>query len=216
MTKPPQSVTTKYSAEIVIEVLARHGKDPTSSQVEEIRTRLSDNVTTSDHDDPNAMVMDVARQVLDERPVLVLQLRAKASDALREIKTRFDQNPFNPRQRIVTDGGQQLALLEVSSTPNGGLHISDIMAVEPGKGYGTRALTIVLNIADEHQEEITLTAKAYSPNRRLLDTTHLRDWYGRHGFVVEGGDDIDGFDMIRPPQPQLTLSRAPDEEDPRP
>ncbi|WP_334043595.1 hypothetical protein [Burkholderia ambifaria] len=216
MTKIPQSSSTTYSAEAVIEVLARHGKDPTASQIEEIRSRLNWDVQAPASDNIDEAVMDAARYVLEDPPKLVLRRGAKPSEALREIKMRFDQNPFNPRQRIVTDDGKQLALLEVSASPNGGLHISDIMAVESGKGYGARALTIVLKIADEHHEEITLTAKAYSSKRRALDTPDLRDWYARHGFVVEGGDEIDGFDMARAPRPKLTLSREPDDKDPQP
>lgn len=216
MTKVPQSSATTYSAEAVIEVLARHGKDPTASQIEEIRSRLSWDVQTPASDNIDEAVMAAAQYVLEAPTRLVLRRGAKGSEALREIGSRFEQNPFNPRQRIVTDDGQQLALLEVSATPNGGLHISDIVAVEPGKGFGTRALTIVLRIADEHHEEITLTAKAYASKRRALDTANLRDWYARHGFVVEGGDEVDGLDMVRAPQLQLTLSRRAEDEDPHP
>ncbi|MBR8428965.1 hypothetical protein [Burkholderia cenocepacia] len=216
MTKIPQSSSTTYSAEAVIEVLTRHGKDPTASQIEEIRSRLNWDVQAPSGDNIDEAVMDAARYVLDAPSKLVLRRGAKSSDAVREIKMRFDPNPFNPRQRIVTDNGQQLALLEVSAAPNGGLHISDIMTVAPGKGYGARALAIVLKIADEHNEEITLTAKAYASERCALDTPHLRDWYARHGFVVEGGDEIDGYDMVRAPQSQLTLSRSADDEDPHP
>ncbi|MBN3729408.1 hypothetical protein [Burkholderia sp. Tr-20390] len=211
LSKPNADV---YSADAVIEVLARNGMDPSAGQVQEICTRLNANASASHNADDT--VLTVAREVIDERPRIVLRRGAKGSDTLRDIAMRFDQSPFNPRQRIVTEGGRNLALLEASSTPNGGLHVSDIRAVEPGQGDGTRALKIVLALADKHCEEITLTAKAYDSGRERLTTDDLRDWYARHGFVVEGGDEVDGFDMVRPPHPQAELDLDSPAEDPNP
>lgn len=102
-----------------------------------------------------------------------------------------DEHPFNPRARIV--GG---AALELSRFGNR-IHLSDITSLEPGKGHAGRAMSLIKKLADKHNVQVELIAKAYRDDR--MDTEQLIQWYQRLGFqLMDNPDEIgldDGIEM---------------------
>lgn len=120
--------------------------------------------------------------------------KAKVEAYLDELHSTTADHPMNPRLRLLSN-----AAVEVSSF-DGMVHISDILALDPGKGGGKEALQFLCKLADKHGVKIHLTAKAYLDDR--LSTAELKTWYERYGFTEEEdsfGDDHEGYDMIRYP-----------------
>lgn len=163
-----------------------------------------------DHFDRTVDLLEQVRQ-LPEPPVpRVIKLGSRRqSRAVSALYEKFQRNPIDDRQVIVSDGPVALAVVAVSPDINGrGLHLSEIITFEPKQGYASRALEIVKALADEFGEQITLTAKKIGTNPTNLSTRQLKDWYLRHGFVNEYGNSSDGYDMHRDPQPRAELGKA--------
>lgn len=129
----------------------------------------------------------------------VIKLGSKSSPGLQAFMADYVENtsehPINHRARLLNN-----AAMEVSAF-DGMIHISDILALQPGGGRA--ALELLCNLADKHGVKMSLTAKSYDTQRATLDTSQLKAWYERHGFVEDEdtfGDDDEGYDMIRWPQ----------------
>ncbi len=129
----------------------------------------------------------------------VIKLGSRSSPGLQAFMADYVENtsehPINHRARLLNN-----AAMEVSAF-DGMIHISDILALQPGGGRA--ALELLCNLADKHGVKMSLTAKSYDTQRATLDTGQLKAWYERHGFVEDEdtfGDDDEGYDMIRWPQ----------------
>jgi hypothetical protein len=81
------------------------------------------------------------------------------------------------------------------------IHLGDIVNYgDKGAGHGTNALRMLLNMADKYKVSISGTAKAYSNvDGHIQDTNQLAKWYEKHGFLIIGGYEEDGFDIIYHP-----------------
>lgn len=109
-------------------------------------------------------------------------------------------HPFSRNARVFNN----IATMEVS--PFGpGVHISDVLAVEEGKGAGNEAMQFLCALADKHGVTLDLTAKGYGERAGRMGTKELRNWYVKFGFVSQGGYEEDGFDMERKPKKTLKL-----------
>jgi len=87
------------------------------------------------------------------------------------------------------------------------LRVSSLLSVE--RGGGRHAMGVILECADRHQVEVTLTAASFVPAR--MTTEELVDWYARLGFVVEEDYGIwpRAVDMRRPPSGPESRNGAP-------
>ncbi len=86
------------------------------------------------------------------------------------------------------------------------VHISDINTMDRrGKGWGTKALQWLNELADKHNVTLTGLSKSYmsDQSRDVLKQKDLTSWYLRHGF--EAGSRLDGGQNIRRhPKPRET------------
>lgn len=117
-----------------------------------------------------------------------------------------DPHPFNHRARLV--GGAVLELSPSVDDRNAGIHISDIMTVQGGKGHGNRAMANICELADATGVTLDLTAKAYLTGDQAkgkMTTKQLVKWYNKFGFYYVGGDPHDGVDMKRNPPMRIKL-----------
>ncbi len=79
----------------------------------------------------------------------------------------------------------------VDSHKNNSIHLSDIRSIV--KGNGSKCLNEICMLADKHRVTIDLFAKGDTP------TSVLKSWYERYGFVQNGTEYSDGYEMIRKP-----------------
>ena len=79
---------------------------------------------------------------------------------------------------------------------SGGIHLYWLQALQPKKGAGTRALSLVTTLADVHDVSVTLFASPEPKGKGNISTAALKKFYGAHGFKTASGD---GF-MKRMPQ----------------
>lgn len=107
-------------------------------------------------------------------------------------------HPFMRGQRIY--GGAVIEVNKNIDNRTSGIHISDILAIEPRQGHGATALKALCDLADELGVTLDLTAKAYMTGpeaKTRMSTKQLVDWYSKFGFVKKRGNAQDGYDMVR-------------------
>ena len=96
------------------------------------------------------------------------------------------------------DPGGDFAMLDMRAAPyeqKPTVHLSSIMALEPGKGQGKQGLKYVTDLADKHGVHLTGHAKQFGNSQvPTLSTAKLKQWYARNGFGVSKAGD-----MLRPP-----------------
>lgn len=96
------------------------------------------------------------------------------------------------------DPGGDFAMLDMRAAPyeqKPTVHLSSIMALEPGKGQGKQGLKYVTDLADKHGVHLTGHAKQFGNSQSpTLSTAKLKQWYARNGFGVSKAGD-----MLRPP-----------------
>lgn len=117
-----------------------------------------------------------------------------------------DPHPFNHRARLV--GGAVIELSRSVEDRDAGIHISDIMTVQPGKGFANAAMANICELADATRVTLDLTAKAYLTGDQAkgkMNTKQLVKWYNKFGFVYVSGDPHDGVDMKRTPPMRIKL-----------
>ncbi len=71
----------------------------------------------------------------------------------------------------------------VDSHKNNSIHLSDIRSIV--KGNGSKCLNEICMLADKHRGD--------------TPTSVLKSWYERYGFVQNGTEYSDGYEMIRKP-----------------
>lgn len=122
------------------------------------------------------------------------------------------EHPFNHRARI-----HGMATLELSPSLDDrahGVHIHDVMALEPRAGHGTKAMQFLCALADQYGVFLEGVAKDYRGDR--MTTKQLLNWYATFGFVKAhfASDDYDpdayydeedGVDIIRKPKRPIKL-----------
>ena len=106
-------------------------------------------------------------------------------DARREAKTAFFDQLYrettpNPIGRGVVY--ESAALLDIQPWEMGA-HISEIRALKLREGSGTRALKLLLWLADEYG--IVLTLNALRIGKEGMTSAQLRKWYRKYGFTSE-------------------------------
>lgn len=107
-------------------------------------------------------------------------------------------HPLDPKAFIVDD-------CSVHCTPSGGNNEIHINSMDSHiKGAGTRALSIICNLADECGISLTLLAFGYL---KAPKTDKLVEWYSRFGFKAGMGNKKDGWRMRR--DPMITVEPAP-------
>ena len=203
----------------VLDVLSEVGHDPSAHEIEDILAKL-DTATINSAPDRSQALREVVSSVIQEgskaTPITIRLPKRPGSKAVDEIFATFPRNPIDSRQVVVFAevNGAEEAVAVVSAYPDldGGMHLSEIITMERGKGYGTAALKTILAIADRHNESTHLVAKKIGTNQTMLSTTALRDWYARHGFEICGGSKEDGYDMTRLPRPELVKDVSGGEE----
>jgi GNAT superfamily N-acetyltransferase len=67
---------------------------------------------------------------------------------------------------------------------DGAIRLSCIRSFERGKGYGSRALDWLCQLADAHGVTIKGHISPCGMVKPRLNKTQLRQWYKRHGFSV--------------------------------
>lgn len=89
---------------------------------------------------------------------------------------------------LAVQGGAEAGLLIFDPWPSGDIGIIYeiyVLRAFRGKGIGTKLLTFAENYAAHHgRSSLQLTAR--SLDQEFMSTSHLREWYSRHGFR---GDD---------------------------
>lgn len=206
-------LANSITADEVLGALKRHGQDPTATQIEETLARLDSQAIDSATNRAAALEDAVAAIVRSEEdssptpPPIEIRLPRRHSKVVDQLYATYDRNPLNPRQLMMTgevDGSKRfLALVLAYPDADGGVHISEIVSLEPGKGYGSTALRILLGLADTNHEAVHLHAKKIGTNRDYPGTKALRDWYARHGFTASWGNAREGYEMTREPRPIL-------------
>lgn len=95
-------------------------------------------------------------------------------------------------------GGRVVLHGSVGISGPAAIHVSTLFAVE--RGGGRAAMRVIIDAADRHGVDVTLTAASYVPSR--MTTQQLVDWYGRLGFevVAETRAWARVVDMLRRPK----------------
>jgi len=95
-------------------------------------------------------------------------------------------------------GGRVVLHGSVGISGPAAIHVSTLFAVE--RGGGRAAMRVIIDAADRHGVDVTLTAASYVPSR--MTTQQLVDWYRRLGFevVAETRAWARAVDMIRRPR----------------
>ena len=115
---------------------------------------------------------------------------------MEDFRAGTQPNPLGARDRVW--GGE--VLVEIRPFDKR-IHISDIMSLHRGQGYGSKALQWLCSLADKHGVAMSLTPSAFgSENAQELDDEQLKAWYTRHGFKPHRGSL-----MVREPQTTLKL-----------
>jgi len=124
-----------------------------------------------------------------------------APDFLRAAYARYPMNPLDPRNIVVGETAMQLQVGAPGFGPKGietrYVEIWNIVAFQPGKGQGSRAMTEIVDMADEAQMPLTLTAQAYGADyRRGPQGPALVAFYEKFGFEFgKGSDPLYGLRM---------------------
>jgi len=202
----------------ILDSLSGVGHDPSAHDIEDVLAKLDTAAINSAPDRSQALreaVSTLIQEGSKAAPITIRLPKRPESKAVDELFATFPRNPIDSRQVVVFAevNGTEEAVAVVSAYPDldGGMHLSEIITMETGKGYGTAALKAILDIADRHNESMHLVAKKIGTNKTMLSTTALRDWYARHGFEVCGGSKGDGYDMTRLPRPELVKDATSEE-----
>src|SRR5208283_1915757 len=98
--------------------------------------------------------------------------------------------PENGSKRVIKEveefGDKYKASIQLSLR-DGRVRIRDLSSVEKGKGYASKLLSAVTNLADKYGVTLELTASPYGDERTRLDHNQLKEFYNRHGFLEEPG-----------------------------
>lgn len=139
------------------------------------------------------------KEFLNEGPVLKLRGFGRTdpqSNFMRELNQTSQPHPFNDRERIVGN-----STVHMSPNSSGGIHLHDIMSLNPKSGAGTETLKHLTALADKHNVHIEGIAKVYHNDpKRIGKTSRLKTWYEKHGFKSSGGDEHDGYDIRYDPK----------------
>lgn len=121
---------------------------------------------------------------------------AAAQDAfLTDFYAASEPNPLNDKARIFM--GTVIKLRKFGKS----ISLEDIRSMTPGAG--TKAMTEICRLADQHGVTLDLYAKGYD----TTPTAKLVEWYGRFRFFRTDFDsDEEGVDMERKPSMKLKLS----------
>ena len=94
---------------------------------------------------------------------------------------------------------------------NGTIHLGNIVNYgDKGAGHGTKALHMLTNLADKYHVSISGVAKAYSNvDGHIQDTSELVKWYEKNGFLVTGGDEDYGFEIVYHPDEETNEDAGP-------
>lgn len=131
--------------------------------------------------------------------------KERAMAALNEFDDLTYTHPFLRGVRVTSNATVDVRYFD------GAIHLSDISAIDLKQGGATEALKLLCDLADKYDVKITLTAKAYSEREGTMTTPQLKKWYEKFGFVIHtyefsdgdesyGGDDEEGYSMIRYPK----------------
>ena len=113
---------------------------------------------------------------------------------MEDFRAGTDSNPLGARDRVW--GGT--VLIEVAPFDKR-IHVSDIMSMDRGKGYASKALQWLCSLADKHGVAMSLTPDAFGDGQGL-DGEQLTAWYSRYGFKPHMGRK-----MVREPRTTLKL-----------
>jgi hypothetical protein len=111
--------------------------------------------------------------------------KGPAEAFLQDFYELSDEHPFNNKARVIAGTAIELGRYQNR------IHISDITSLNPGKGYGGKAMQMLIKLAHKHNVGLELFAKAYRDDR--MSTEELIKWYQRLGFQVV--DDLDDLDL---------------------
>lgn len=111
--------------------------------------------------------------------------RKRAEAALDEIrKSAFQFDHF-----LVFEGGHVLVEIGIF---NDRLHLSSIVSGSKKKGFATKVMRFIMNVADKHGAEIEGNAKPFGDGG--MKKKDLKAWYKKLGFEFKGDD------MVRKPK----------------
>jgi len=79
---------------------------------------------------------------------------------------------------------------------DGVLTLKSLYSVKQRQGHAAELLRLICEYADEHRLDIELEAKQYG-HTRGLDNQGLVIFYGKYGFVLNGGSTPDHLLMLR-------------------
>jgi hypothetical protein len=122
--------------------------------------------------------------------------QAAVSEFLDEWIELTSDNPISPDERVVGD------YAAVTLRPQGGqIWLDSIRSFEKTRGNGSRALKMVLDLADQHGVVLRLTAKPFDTGGNELDFASLVQWYESNGFVSK--------DVTQDYEPSASMTRLP-------
>ncbi|WP_199033336.1 hypothetical protein, partial [Ralstonia sp. ASV6] len=161
----------------VLQALDDIGHDPRADEVADILAKL-DTASINASQDRSQALRDAVSSVLHEvdqpRPITIHLPKRPESRAVAEIYATYPRNPIDSRQVVmVTEiNGSEEALALINAYPDidGGIHLSELITLEPRKGFATAALKIILDTADRHNESVHLVAKKIGTNKTMLST----------------------------------------------
>lgn len=121
--------------------------------------------------------------------------RAPAGNAnafIQDFVGMSDDHPFAHRQRIV--GGAAMEVGTMNHDQNR-VYVHDVMTLEPQKGHASKAVSLLINLANKHQVTLELFAKAYAKDSRYVTRTdQLVRWYQKLGFTVKNPKQLKHFE----------------------
>lgn len=140
---------------------------------------------------------DQHKNDIHENTILLKKTPGNVKHFLDDIRSTTTENPISNKHRVL--GNHGMFTVERGFDDNEA-YINDIRSFNPKSGAGTHILKHITNLADKHNINLSLYAKAYD-KKSSIQTKHLVDWYKKHGFKEDGyGDNIEGYDMVRKPQ----------------
>jgi len=123
--------------------------------------------------------------------------KAKLNSFMSDYYRMTAPHPFDRGSRVWADPDDVLIFTEMRPF-DGYIRFGSIASPEkPGKGYASKVIKAIVELADKHGVAMTLTAKPFGNMPNTLSRSDLMGWYHRYGWVKDPKRS-DG-DMIRFP-----------------
>lgn len=120
----------------------------------------------------------------------------RARDFMEEFWAKTQSDPHRrPEERLLVFTRDDYVVIScrVDMNDPNGVHISDMNTIGRGKGWGTKALQWLNDLADKHDVTLSGFSQSYMADRdaTVLKQKDLTAWYVRHGYEATKVDRAD-------------------------